>query len=193
MRRISILCVVFFAMMGCKENKEAKVEAYSEENQQEVMSNNEESNFSEYQTEEQEVIHEEGSSLTEEVSGLNIKINLAADQLFDFDKAILKPESQPELEKVFGQINGKTKAPVTIVGYTDSKGSDSYNNNLSLKRADAVKVWLMEKGLKNPISTAGKGAEDPIAPNTNADGSDNPDGRAKNRRVEIKVSAQQSI
>lgn len=134
-----------------------------------------------------------GSSLTGSVSNLNIKINLSADQLFDFDKAVLKPEADAELQKAFDDINGKTEANVLVLGYTDAKGSDSYNKRLSDQRAMAVKKWLEDKGLKNQILTDGKGAKDPIAPNTNPDGSDNPEGRAKNRRVEIKVTTQKSI
>lgn len=134
-----------------------------------------------------------GSSLTGNQSNLNLNLNLSADQLFDFDKAVLKPQADAELQKVFDDINGKTDASVKVVGYTDAKGSDTYNKRLSDQRAMAVKKWLEDKGLKNPILTEGKGAADPIAPNTNSDGSDNPEGRAKNRRVEIKVSGKTSL
>lgn len=135
----------------------------------------------------------QGSGLTGSESNLNIKISLSADQMFDFDKAILKPQADAELQKAFDDINGKTDASVKVVGYTDAKGSDTYNKRLSDQRAMAVKKWLEDKGLKNAILTEGKGAADPIAPNTNSDGSDNPEGRAKNRRVEIKVSGKTSL
>lgn len=134
-----------------------------------------------------------GSSLTGGESNLNIKISLSADQMFDFDKAVLKPQADAELQKVFDDINGKTDASVKVVGYTDAKGSDTYNKRLSDQRAMAVKKWLEDKGLKNQILTEGRGAADPIAPNTNSDGSDNPEGRAKNRRVEIKVSGKTTL
>ncbi|MBW1660432.1 MAG: OmpA family protein, partial [Deltaproteobacteria bacterium] len=75
-------------------------------------------------------------------------------------------------------------------GHTDSKGSEEYNLALSQRRADSVKVWLIEEGgLKGiTIITKGYGESKPVAPNTKPDGSDNPEGRAKNRRVEIYVS-----
>lgn len=136
---------------------------------------------------------DEGSSLTGNVSNLNINISLEADELFDFDKAVLKPEAEPSLQAVFDKIDGKTESKLQIIGYTDAKGSASYNKTLSVKRAEAVKTWLQAKGLKNPIVTEGKGAENPVAPNTKPDGSDNPEGRAQNRRVEIKTVTQQSL
>ncbi len=140
-----------------------------------------------------ENLSSEGSSLTGDVSNLNIDIKLKADQLFDFDKATLKPEAEPQLQKVFDDINGKTESVIEIIGHTDAKGSPQYNKNLSIKRAEAVKKWLEDKGLKNPISTTGKGANVPIAPNKHPDGSDNPEGRAENRRVEIKSAGKQSL
>jgi outer membrane protein OmpA-like peptidoglycan-associated protein len=76
-----------------------------------------------------------------------------------------------------------------IEGYTDSKGSDSYNLRLSDKRAASVKDWLVKKGGvgNKKMTTKGWGEANPVAPNENPDGSDNPEGRQKNRRVEITV------
>ncbi len=76
-----------------------------------------------------------------------------------------------------------------ISGHTDSKGSEEYNQKLSEKRAESVKKWLIENAGVNPkiIEISGYGESRPVAPNTNPDGSDNPEGRQKNRRVEIVI------
>jgi outer membrane protein OmpA-like peptidoglycan-associated protein len=116
-----------------------------------------------------------------------IRIELAADVLFDFDKAEIRPQAQQALKQVATVIREKAKGSVRIEGHTDSKGSDPYNQKLSVGRANSVKNWLVQKeGLKNTrFSTAGFGAKNPVASNTKPDGSDDPDGRQKNRRVEI--------
>ena len=117
-----------------------------------------------------------------------IRIELAADVLFDFDKSTIKPEAASALHTVAEIINDKGKGrSVRIDGYTDSKGSDAYNQKLSERRAASVKQWLAEReGLSQvKMATQGFGAKSPVAPNTKPDGSDDPDGRQKNRRVEI--------
>jgi outer membrane protein OmpA-like peptidoglycan-associated protein len=117
-----------------------------------------------------------------------IRIELAADVLFDFDKATIKPEAATALHQVAQIIKerGKGRA-VRIAGHTDSKGTDAYNQKLSERRAESVKQWLtQEEALGNvAMTTQGFGAKQPVAPNTNKDGSDNPEGRQKNRRVDI--------
>jgi outer membrane protein OmpA-like peptidoglycan-associated protein len=116
-----------------------------------------------------------------------VRIELAADVLFDFDKADIKPQAQQALKQAASVIREKAKSTVRIEGHTDAKGSDPYNQKLSLRRANSVKDWLVQKeGLKNmKFSTAGHGAKKPVASNTKSDGSDDPEGRQKNRRVEI--------
>lgn len=130
----------------------------------------------------------QGSSLSGTETGFNIQINLSSDVLFDFDKAELKPEADAELQKAADVIRQKGKGLILIIGYTDSKGSDAYNQRLSLARAQAVKNWFEAKGLNQNYQVKGQGATNPVAPNTHPDGSDNPEGRAKNRRVEIIVN-----
>ena len=130
----------------------------------------------------------QGSSLSGTETGFNIQINLSSDVLFDFDKAELKPEADAELQKAADVIRQKGKGLILITGYTDSKGSDAYNQRLSLARAQAVKNWFEAKGLNQNYQVKGQGATNPVAPNTHPDGSDNPEGRAKNRRVEIIVN-----
>jgi outer membrane protein OmpA-like peptidoglycan-associated protein len=123
-------------------------------------------------------------------TGAEIRIELAADVLFDFDKADILPRAQSALKQAASVIGEKAKGTVRIEGHTDGKGSDAYNQKLSERRAAAVKTWLVGKeGVKGVnFSTQGFGAKRPVAPNSNEDGSDNPNGRQKNRRVEIIIS-----
>ena len=121
-----------------------------------------------------------------------IKVNLSADLLFDFDKSDIKPAAEPELSKVATVLKSYPNAQVTIDGHTDGKGSNAYNQPLSERRAATVAKWLTANAGINAanIHTRGWGKTKQIAPNTNPDGSDNPEGRAKNRRVEITVTKQ---
>ena len=122
------------------------------------------------------------------VAGRQIKINLSADVLFDFDKATLRPEAGPELEKVLAVLQSYPAAKVLIEGHTDGKGTDQYNQPLSERRADSVRRWLVEHGATTPVTIHGWGKTRPIAPNTKPNGADDPEGRQKNRRVEITVN-----
>jgi outer membrane protein OmpA-like peptidoglycan-associated protein len=118
-----------------------------------------------------------------------IHIDLAADVLFDFDKSTLRPKARGALKQASIIRDNAKGSTVRIDGYTDSKGWDFYNQRLSDQRAEAVRKWLVSKeGLKGvKFATKGYGVKNPVAPNTRPDGSDNPDGRQKNRRVEITV------
>jgi outer membrane protein OmpA-like peptidoglycan-associated protein len=118
-----------------------------------------------------------------------IRIELAADVLFDFDKADIKAEAEPALEKLATVLRSYPGSAVTVEGHTDAKGSDQYNQRLSEHRAAAVVTWLRARaGLGDAnLATRGWGASRPLAPNRKPDGSDDPDGRQKNRRVEVVV------
>lgn len=118
-----------------------------------------------------------------------ITMQLEGDVLFDFDKAEIKPEATQTLDKVGTVIAQFPEGKVLIEGYTDSKGSPNRNLELSKRRAEAVKDWLVtKKGIAEAtITTRGLGETKPVAPNANPDGSDNPKGRQQNRRVEITV------
>jgi outer membrane protein OmpA-like peptidoglycan-associated protein len=105
-------------------------------------------------------------------SGRSLSMNLSGDVLFDYDKAVLKPEAEQTLKKVAVVLSQFPESKVTVEGYTDSKGTKTANMQLSRERAQSVKNWL----IKNPIAL-----------NKNADGSDNQLGRALNRRVSIIV------
>ena len=118
-----------------------------------------------------------------------IRIELSGDVLFDFDKWDIRSDAETTLKKV-GDIITACKSPeVIIAGHTDSKGSESYNQRLSEKRSESVKKWLSENsGVSAHImKTIGYGETRPVAPNANSDGFDNPEGRQKNRRVEILI------
>jgi outer membrane protein OmpA-like peptidoglycan-associated protein len=107
---------------------------------------------------------------------------------FDFDKSNIKREFMPVLDEAAQILKDNSSVKVTIEGHTDSIGTDAYNQNLSERRANAVKRYLVSKGVEaSRLDTVGKGESQPIAPNTKPDGKDNPEGRAMNRRAELKV------
>ena len=114
-------------------------------------------------------------------------LNLSSDVLFAFAKADLTPAAQGVLATVAGKIKGGASGVVTVTGYTDSVGDDSVNGPLSQARAQAVvaAVTPLIAGTPVTFAAAGDGSANPIAANTNSDGSDNPAGRALNRRVTI--------
>ncbi len=110
------------------------------------------------------------------------KVTFAADAFFDFDKSVLKPAGKAKLDDLVSKMGGINLEVIIAVGHTDSVGSDAYNQKLSVKRSEAVKAYLVTKGVeKNRVYTEGKGEKQPVADNKTAEG------RAKNRRVEIEV------
>jgi OOP family OmpA-OmpF porin len=110
------------------------------------------------------------------------KVTYAADAFFDFDKAVVKPAGKTKLDDLVSKVKGINLEVIIAVGHTDSVGSDAYNQKLSVRRAEAVKAYLVSKGIeKNRIYTEGKGEKQPVASNVTNEG------RAKNRRVEIEV------
>ncbi len=110
------------------------------------------------------------------------KVTFAAAAFFDFDKSVLKPEGRAKLDDLVSKMSGLNLEVIIAVGHTDSVGSDRYNQKLSIRRSEAVKSYLVSKGVeKNRVYTEGKGEKQPVADNKTAEG------RAKNRRVEIEV------
>jgi OOP family OmpA-OmpF porin len=107
---------------------------------------------------------------------------------FDFDKYDIKPEYRVILDEAVDALKKRPEIKVVIEGHTDSIGSAAYNQKLSERRAGAVFDYFVQKGIKSSrLDSVGYGKERPKAANTKPDGSDNPEGRAINRRVELKV------
>jgi outer membrane protein OmpA-like peptidoglycan-associated protein len=115
------------------------------------------------------------------------RIELPADILFDFDKADIRSAAAPALKQAAEIIRKGARGTVTIEGHTDAKGSAGYNQKLSERRSASVRQWLVEReGLRGTrFQSKGFGAARPVAPNTKPNGADDPQGRQKNRRVEI--------
>jgi OOP family OmpA-OmpF porin len=110
------------------------------------------------------------------------KVTFAADAFFDTGKSVLKPEARAKLDDLVSKTAGINLEVIIAVGHTDSDGSDGYNQKLSVARSEAVKAYLVSKGVeKNRVYTEGKGEKQPVADNKTREG------KAKNRRVEIEV------
>ncbi|TAM88102.1 MAG: OmpA family protein [Candidimonas sp.] len=110
------------------------------------------------------------------------KVVLNADTFFDFDKSVIKPEGRHILDQVADKVNAMNVETIIATGYTDSIGSVAYNLKLSQRRANAVKNYLVSRGVDaNHIYAEGKGKSNPIASNKTREG------RAHNRRVEIEI------
>ncbi len=142
-----------------------------------------------------------GAGLTGSVSGLTgdvtafqveetatqIIVELAADVLFAFDRADLSPQAPEQLRKAVAQIQRGGSGDILVVGHTDARGDDPYNDDLSLRRAKAVAAWLADDGgiAAARLKPEGRGEREPVAPNAGIDGNDYPEGRAMNRRVQV--------
>lgn len=141
-------------------------------------------------------LHADVSPLSGTVTGFAVRttdlatiVMLDADILFDFDKATLRPDAEAQLGKTADLIRQGGAGAIAIDGFTDAKGSDAYNLDLSRRRAETVADWMRRQvGVRQRTFTVtGKGEAEPVAPNTQPDGSDDPAGRAKNRRVQIVI------
>jgi OOP family OmpA-OmpF porin len=108
---------------------------------------------------------------------------------FDFDKSTLRPDAVAILNEAIEILKRYPDLKVEVAGHTDSIGTDAYNQGLSERRARAVYDYLTSNGIdaSRLVGPNGYGESRPIAPNTNPDGSDNPEGRALNRRTELNV------
>ena len=121
-------------------------------------------------------------AITAQPAAMSAKVSYTADALFDFDKSVLKPAAKTSLDNLVGQIKSLALEVVIATGHTDSVGTDAYNQKLSVRRATAVKNYLVSKGIDaNRIQIEGKGESQPVADNKTSAG------RAKNRRVQIEV------
>lgn len=109
-----------------------------------------------------------------------LRVNIPDDVSFDVGSANLKPQLRTVLDPLAGSLQGDPTTTMTVVGFTDSTGTDAINNPLSIARAQSVRGYLVEHGVSsNRIDAVGRGDSEPVASNANAAG------RAKNRRVEI--------
>jgi len=130
-----------------------------------------------------------------EIRGANVEVieeervtrlTIRNDVLFDFDRSELRGEAREALERVADMVRQRRPARVRVVGHTDSVGNDAYNLRLSEGRALSVARWLQANGGAMPqIVAEGRGESEPAAQNVTADGRDNPDGRQRNRRVDV--------
>jgi outer membrane protein OmpA-like peptidoglycan-associated protein len=119
------------------------------------------------------------------ISSCERRLSVVGDALFDFDRANLRPDAEETLMAAAAEIRQGGK-PVQVEGHTDSKGGDAYNIRLSEARATTVRDWMASQRLipaETPIK--GYGKTKPAVPNITADGQDDPEGRQKNRRVEV--------
>ena len=118
----------------------------------------------------------------------SIKLGLNDTELFNINSAKLSPKADAVLSKVAKNLNNFPETDATIIGYTSHTGPEQFNVKLSKERANAVMNYLISKGVaKNRLKAMGKGWNDPVASNATAKG------RAKNRRVEIWVTANQKM
>lgn len=118
------------------------------------------------------------------------RIDVPNELLFEFDSASLRADAIEPLRYLADLLNNRLRKPVDIEGHTDSIGSPEYNLGLSRRRAETVKRWFVEQGVygAEDFEIHAYGETQPIAPNTNPDGTDNPEGRKKNRRVTIRAA-----
>ena len=116
-------------------------------------------------------------------------VSLAAGALFDFNKDTLKPEGKQQLDDLASKIGSTARVTdVKIIGHTDSVGAEAYNQQLSVRRATTVRDYLASKGVdRNLMSVSGMGESSPVADNSTKEG------RAKNRRVDVKIGVTQQV
>lgn len=123
-----------------------------------------------------------GATVVRQGEGIIVKFDSGI--LFDVDKTDLKGAAKTNIANLAESLNKNPQTNILIVGHTDNTGSDEHNMDLSIRRAEAVKSYIVSSGVSSSrLSTQGKGESEPIADNTTADG------RAQNRRVEIAIVA----
>lgn len=124
---------------------------------------------------------------TVERVGEGIQVTFDSGLLFDFDSDVIKGAAQSNLNQLAASLTKYSDSNLLIAGHTDDVGSDSYNQTLSEKRAAAAARYLANQGVTRTIKTVGLGEREPVAANTTDDG------RAKNRRVEVAIYANETM
>jgi OmpA-OmpF porin, OOP family len=120
-------------------------------------------------------------------SSKEVRVRLAADVLFAFNSSNLSSRARGRIDEAVKEIQGSKADAVRIEGYTDSKGTPAFNLSLSRRRAIAVQKAIAKQVRGPTLAAVGRGEANPVASNTNEDGSDSHRGRALNRRVEILI------
>jgi outer membrane protein OmpA-like peptidoglycan-associated protein len=127
-----------------------------------------------------------GATVIREGEGIIVKFDSGI--LFDVDKTVLKSAAKTNLQNLAASLSKNPETNIMIIGHTDDTGSDSYNMDLSVRRAEAVKSYIVASNVAGSrLSTTGKGESEPIADNTSVDG------RSQNRRVEIVIVANEQM
>ncbi|RYZ98827.1 MAG: OmpA family protein [Sphingobacteriaceae bacterium] len=127
-----------------------------------------------------------GATVTREGEGIIVKFDSGI--LFDVNKTALKSAAQTNLENLSASLKNNPQTNISIIGHTDNTGSDTYNQDLSVRRAQAVKTFITGNGVAaSRLTTLGKGEGEPIGDNTTEDG------RSQNRRVEIVIVANEAL
>lgn len=128
---------------------------------------------------------------TESVNEVTVNLNKV---FFDYDQTLVKAEFSESLNTLAKVMTENKTLKLVITGHADSKGAEEYNNKLSKQRAMAVANYLVVRGVsRNRMEIIAKGETTPLAPNENTDGTDNPSGRSKNRRVEFNIKNQETV
>jgi len=127
-----------------------------------------------------------GAEVIKAEEGIIVKFDSGI--LFDFDKTDLKPDAQANIRKLVATLNENADTDILVIGHTDNKGTDQYNQGLSERRAKAVRDYAVSQGLATRrIKTEGRSFHEPIADNSTEAG------RAQNRRVEIVIVANEKM
>ena len=126
------------------------------------------------------------SAVTYSSDGQTTVASLSGDVTFDVDSSALTDRAKQVLDEIVKRWNGKPPATVTVVGHTDSVADDAHNQTLSEQRAKAVADYLTSKVPSLNVQSSGKGESEPVASETNADGSVNEAGKAANRHVDVR-------
>ncbi len=147
-----------------------------------------------YMDKQAEELDEELEAATVERVDEGIVLTFDSGLLFGYDSYQLTETTKTNLREMANVMQKYAETDIVIAGHTDSKGSEEYNQTLSERRAASVADFLKAQGISSArITTIGKGETDPIAPNTTESGADNPEGRAQNRRVEVVITANETL